>query len=170
LRSQTWFIPGKSPIKVSTLHRAVSIDTRTGAVVCELPHGPDARFVRTDVYEYWTSDLANLFAQAGMPRRRPPADACDAGQGAGAAPVITSPLRATTYTQRGGAALQVIALNATADAEVQSLHWFANEAYVGGTKPGTALGWQPAPGRYVIRVVDDHGRSDARDVRIELVE
>ena len=119
---------------------------------------------------YWTSDLANLFAQAGMPRRRPPADTCDGDQARGTAPVITSPLRATTYTQRGGATPQVIALNATADAEVQALHWFANESYVGATKPGSALGWQPPPGAFVLRVVDDHGRSDARDVRVALVE
>lgn len=170
LRTQTWFIPGKSPIKVSTLHRAVAIDTRTGTVVCERPQAADARFVRTEVYEYWTSDLANLFAQAGMPRRRPPADACDGDQAQGTSPVITSPLRATTYTQRGGATPQVIALNATADAEVQALHWFANESYVGATKPGVALGWQPPPGAFVLRVVDDHGRSDAREVKVALVE
>ena len=30
----TWFIPGKSPIKVSTLHRAVWVDDATGRAVC----------------------------------------------------------------------------------------------------------------------------------------
>ena len=169
LRAETWFIPGKSPIRLSTLHRAVAVDTRTGAVVCA-PGSVDARFVRTEVFEYWTSDLANLFAQAGMPRRKPPPDTCAEGQVSGSVPAITSPLRATTYTQRGGSAPQVIALNATADADVQALHWFANEAYVGATRPGVALGWQPSPGRYVLRVVDDHGRADARDIRVELVE
>jgi len=167
LRAQTWFIPGKSPIKVSTLHRAVAIDTRTGKAVCG---NADPHFVRNEVYEYWPSDLAHLFAQAGMPRRVPPSEACGDEAAGGTAPAITSPLRATTYTQRAGIAAQVIALNATADAEAETLHWFANGAYVGAAKPGVALGWQPAPGAYVLRVVDDHGRSDARDIRVELVE
>ena len=166
LRTRTWFIPGRSPIRVSTLHRSVPIDIRTGKAVCA---DADPRFVRHEVYEYWPSDLAHLFAQAGMPRRLPPADACDA-PASGTPPSITSPLRATTYTQRAGSAPQVIALNATTDADAQSLHWFANGAYLGAAKPGTAVGWQPAPGRHVLRVVDARGRSDARDVRVELVE
>jgi penicillin-binding protein 1C len=166
LRSQTWFIPGKSPIKVSTLHRAVPIDIRTGRAVCT---NADPRFVRTEVFEYWPSDLAHLFAQAGMPRRTPPADSCD-GAVPGTRPAITSPLRATTYTQRAGLPPQVIALHATTDGDAQALHWFANEAYIGAAKPGVALAWQPGPGRYVLRVVDDLGGSDARDVRIEVVE
>jgi penicillin-binding protein 1C len=169
LRAQTWFIPGKSPIRLSTLHRAVTIDTRTGSVVCE--NGGDSRspFLRTEVYEYWPSDLAHLFAQAGMPRRPPPVDTCGERAG-GMAPAIVSPLRATTYTQRGNASPQEIALNATADADVRALHWFANEAYLGKAAPGIPLGWQPNPGTYVLRVVDDHGRADARSVRVELTE
>ena len=168
LRTKTWFIPGKSPIRVSTLHRSIPVDTRTGqAAACA---AVDPRFVRNEVFEYWPSDLARLFAQAGLPRRTPPAETCDALSAAGAQPVITSPLRATSYTQRAGASPQVIALNATADADVQALHWFANGTYVGAAQPGTALGWQPVPGRYVLRVVDDRGRADAREVRIELVE
>ena len=167
LRAQTWFIPGKSPIKVSTLHRGVAVDTRTGRAACP-PYDP--RYVRVEVFEFWPSDLAHLFAQAGMPRRPPPAESCGSGDAAGTAPAITSPLRATTYTQRAGAPPQVIALNAAVDADAHELHWFANEAYLGAARPGVALGWQPAPGAYVLRVVDDHGRSDARDVRVELIQ
>ena len=73
LRAQTWFIPGKSPIKVSTLHRSVAIDTRTGRAACP---ALDPQHVRIEVYEFWPSDLAHLFAQAGMPRRQPPASSC----------------------------------------------------------------------------------------------
>ena len=169
-RAQTWFIPGKSPIKVSTLHRSVAIDTRTGRAACP---PLDPQHVRIEVYEFWPSDLAHLFAQAGMPRRQPPASPCAdaANDGAfGTPPAITSPLRATTYTQRAGAAPQVIALAAAAAADARELHWFANEAYLGAARPGVSLGWQPNPGAYILRVVDDHGRSDARDVRVELVQ
>ncbi len=170
LRTQTWFIPGKSPIALSTLHRSVAIDTRTGLPACP-PH--DAANVRMEVYEFWPSDLAQLFAQAGMPRRQPPVASCAIGPdatAAGAPPAITSPLRATTYTQRAGSEPQVIALAAAAGADAHSLHWFANGAYLGAATPGVALGWRPGPGAYVLRVVDDRGRSNARDVRVELIE
>jgi penicillin-binding protein 1C len=170
LRAQTWFIPGKSPIKVSTLHRSAAIDTRTGRVACP-PFDP--QHVRIEAYELWPSDLAHLFEQAGMPRRQPPASRC-AGEAndsaSGMPPAITSPLRATTYTQRAGAAPQIIALAASADADARALHWFANEAYLGAAKPGVSLSWEPSPGAYILRVVDDHGRSSARDVRVELVQ
>ena len=84
-------------------------------------------------------------------------------------PAITSPLRATTYTQRVQSKAQVLALNAAADADASMLHWFANGTYVGAAKPGVALAWEPTPGAYLLRVVDDHGRADSRDVRVELV-
>lgn len=167
LRAQTWFIPGKSPIKVSTLHRTVVIDTRTGRAVCS---SAGSQSTRTEVFEFWPSDLAQLFVQAGMPRRQPPAQACFDDVNPALAPVITSPLRATTYTQRSAGPAQTIALNAVAEADADALHWFANDAYLGSSKPGVALGWQPVPGTYVLRVVDQHGRSDARSARVELVD
>jgi len=66
-RATTWFIPGTSPIKVGTLHRPIWIDVRTGAGVCE--EGP---FTRREIHEFWPSDMARLFREAGMPRRAPP--------------------------------------------------------------------------------------------------
>src|SRR5207245_10572617 len=64
----TWYIPGKSPIKVSQLHRAIAIDTRTGRPGCP-PYSIGTRF---EVFEFWPSDMLKLFRQAGMPRRTPP--------------------------------------------------------------------------------------------------
>ncbi|WP_257387283.1 penicillin-binding protein 1C, partial [Tahibacter caeni] len=95
-RGTTWFIPGVSPIRVSTVHRPVTIDVRTGKAACP-PFDPAT--TRTEVYEYWPSDLARVFAQAGIPRRQPPADA-DCAVAGGAAPQITSPLRGAAYTVR----------------------------------------------------------------------
>ena len=167
LRAQTLFIPGKSPIRVSTLHRNVAIDTRTGSPTCP-PFDP--KYVRQEVYEFWPSDLAHLFAQAGLPRRRPPVSSCAEDGAFGNPPTITSPLRAITYTQRAGAAPQSIALAAVAEGDARELHWFANETYLGATKPGMPLGWKPGPGTYTLHVVDDQGRTDTRPVRVELVQ
>jgi len=63
-----WYIPGKSPIRVSQLHRAVAIDSRTGRPGCP-PYSIGTRF---EVFEFWPSDMLKLFRQAGMPRRTPP--------------------------------------------------------------------------------------------------
>jgi penicillin-binding protein 1C len=55
----TWYIPGKSPIRVSQLHRAVAIDAATGAPVCA-PYPPTTRF---EVFEFWSSDMLTLFGR-----------------------------------------------------------------------------------------------------------
>jgi len=66
---ETWYIPGKSPIRVSQLHRAVAIDIATGRPACP-PYAPGA--TRLEVFEFWSSDMLKLFREAGMPRRMPP--------------------------------------------------------------------------------------------------
>ena len=65
----TWYIPGKSPIRVSQLHRAVAIDVRHGRPACP-PYAPET--TRFEVFEFWPSDMLKLFREAGMPRRVPP--------------------------------------------------------------------------------------------------
>src|SRR6185369_14464 len=68
-RINTWYIPGKSPIRVSTLHRGVAIDIASGRPACP-PYSPDS--TRIEVFEFWSSDMRKLFREAGMPRRNPP--------------------------------------------------------------------------------------------------
>ena len=56
-------------------------------------------------------------------------------------------------------------LAATAEGGVNTLYWFANDSFVTAGRPGIALPWKPAqPGRYLLRVVDEHGRADSREV------
>ena len=62
---RTWYIPGKSPIRVSQLHRAVAIDAVDRPPACP-PYPAGTRF---EVFEFWSSDMLKLFRQAGMPRR-----------------------------------------------------------------------------------------------------
>jgi penicillin-binding protein 1C len=170
-RGTTWFIPGKSPIRVSDVHRPVMIDDATGRPACP-PY--DGKHVHQEIYEFWSSDLQQVFADAGIPRRKPPqnADCSDAGRPAGAAPRITSPLRGSAYVMRlAEAGSERIALNATADAEVRALYWFVDGAYVGKSAPGDALYWRPeTAGRFRVRTVDDRGRSDERPLEVKLVE
>ncbi|WP_249383933.1 penicillin-binding protein 1C, partial [Chitinivorax sp. B] len=67
--TSTWFIPGKSPIRVSNLHRPVTIDVRSGRPACP-PF--EAGTTRVEVFEFWSSDMLKLFREAGIPRRIPP--------------------------------------------------------------------------------------------------
>ena len=173
-RATTWFIPGKSPIRVSTVHRRVMIDTRTGLAACP-PYDP--RTSHAEIFEYWPSDLAHVFAQAGMPRRQPPAEpVCNASTGVstdvanadGDPPRITSPLRGAAYTvRRGHAQEERIALSVTLDASARHVFWFVDDAYIGESVPGETMFWPAgAPGTHRVRAVDDQGRSDIRELRI----
>jgi len=169
-RGMTWFIPGKSPIRVSTVHRPVVIDAATGQAACP-PYDPAK--TRTEVFEFWPTDLAKVFRQAGVPRRAPPAiPDCTAAADDGQAPQITSPVRGATYTRRASReGEERIAFNATVDASARELYWFVGDDFVGTAKPGEPLFWQPAaPGEYTLRAVDDRGRADSRRLRVDVVQ
>jgi len=169
-RSMTWFIPGKSPIRVSTVHRPVVIDAATGQAACP-PYDPAT--TRTEVFEFWPTDLAKVFRQAGVPRRVPPTiPDCTAAADDGQAPQITSPVRGATYTRRASReGEERVAFNATVDASARELYWFVDEDFVGTAKPGESLFWQPiAAGEYTLRAVDDRGRADSRRLRIDVVQ
>ena len=167
-RGWTWFIPGKSPIRTSTVHRAIAVDSVTGQAAC----GPfDPARMRMQVFEFWPSDLMQAFAQAGIPRRAPPvnADCADvADVGVGDAPRIQSPLRATRYLLRLSRPREsAIELRATLDADVSRAFWFAGNSYIATTTRGGSAQWIPErEGRFKLSVVDDHGRVDARNVEI----
>ena len=168
-RGLTWFIPGKSPIRVSSVHRPVNIDIASGKVACA-PF--DSAATRTEIYEYWPSDLARVFAQAGIPRRKPPAGADCGGSGSGDAPRIGSPLRGASYTVRArGSQAERVAFSATVDASVRELYWFVDDEYIGVAASGETLFWQAAvAGQHRVRAVDDHGRSDTRELRVIAVD
>jgi penicillin-binding protein 1C len=164
VRAKTWFIPGKSPIKASTLHRAVYFDQQTGRIVC-----PNTPHSRREVVEFWDSEMLRLFDQAGMPRRSPPylphcyrnsAEQNDA-------PRIVSPSKSGTYALRlGKSSTLALKANTTANG---SVYWFANQSFIAKTAPSEAYSWLPAhPGHYLISAVDAEGRTASTEIRVEL--
>jgi penicillin-binding protein 1C len=164
---QEWFIPGKSPIKTDNIFREITIDNKTGLRTCHF--NADTRFA---IYEFWPSDLLKIFKRAGIQRRTPPAydPSCSLGSkvGSGFAPQITSPQTQVHYmTKLNATNNAIIPLTAVVDADVAYLHWFLNDSYLGKTPRNKAFLWQAKPGKYILRVVDDGGRSDARDVVVE---
>jgi penicillin-binding protein 1C len=172
----TWYLPGVSPIRVSTLHRALRIDRRSGLQACA---GTPAADTRTEVFEFWGSDVLEQFERAGLPRRRPPAPdpACASTPAADLlatrAPEITSPLNGVSYLLHDAApeATPPLALRATSDAGVDALFWFVDGAFVGRGTRERAVEWQPrVPGRYQIRVIDDSGRAARRELVVARVD
>jgi penicillin-binding protein 1C len=164
-RSQAWFIAGKSPIRASTLHRTVLIDKRTGKLACK-----PSPYTRAEIFEYWPSDMAAIFKKAGLPLRQPPSGSCDRDANPQGAPSIVSPLRGVVHLRRLSHG-EPIYLRAEAGSNSTSLLWFVDNAMIGTSKPSEALSWNPPQtGNFLIRVVDEQGSSDSRQVAIELTE
>jgi penicillin-binding protein 1C len=167
----SWFIPGKSPITRCGIHREVVIDTRTNRRSCD----EGSKFNKTEVYEFWPSDLAALFEKAGLKRRSPPPydkgcpELPEATQTAVLA--VTSPRKNVTYAMRAGETEpKPIAFNATSDADAETLYWFVDTRYIGRTDPRKTLFWTPVPGTFTVTVVDEKGRSDSRALEVSVVE
>lgn len=163
----TWFIPGKSPIKRDTIHREIAIDKQTGLRTCHIEK--DTLFT---IYEFWPTDLLTIFKQAGINRRVPPpfVASCDSfANDLGISPQITSPQTDLSYILNPNSRQKIrIPLTAIVDADVAFLYWFINDSYLAKTKSDQTLFWQAKAGKFLVRVVDDHGRSARREVEIKI--
>ena len=164
------FIPGVSPIRVCTVHRAVPVDAATGLRTCRSIPGQ----TRSAVFEFWPSDLTAIFRRAGISLKGPPpfAEACslDRQAAAGQAPTITSPQSDLVYAMRSEHPLSLqIPFSAVADGDVKALYWFVGNRYVGISAPDRPLIWTPQSGSFDIRAVDDHGRATHISLRVEMV-
>jgi penicillin-binding protein 1C len=166
----TWFIPGKSPIRVSTLHRPVMVDRGTGKAACP-PYDPTT--TQQEIFEFWPSDMQRLFRDAGLPRRLPPepSPACGAasiGMMGGDPPRLISPLAHVAYTLRLSRPGETIGLQASAGADL--LYWFAGSRYLGRTRGDEVLPWRPeSSGQFELTVVDHLGRNAGRTLAVEIV-
>ena len=167
-RRSTWFIAGRSPSAPCDVHRAFDVDVATGRRVCEKrPHG----LVRREVFEVWPTDVLKLWSSAGLPRKTPPPAAlgCDAEQDVlGAPPRITSPLGGVSYTLRPGKGNETLAFLAETDGDAHEVFWYLGKRFAGRSASGRPWLWKMEPGTFVVRAVDDRGRSDAQTLRVEV--
>jgi len=169
-RIEGWFIPGISPITSCAVHRQVYVDAATGM---RLPAPDTSREVKTEVYEFWPSDLMRLFREAGLPRRRPPPFLPGSQPGGatfetGRAPRITSPRPGAVYElQPGAKGRQQLSLKAQTETDVAELYWFADKQFIGRAAPDDTIEWNAAPGSYCLTAVDDAGRADSEKVEVE---
>jgi penicillin-binding protein 1C len=186
----TWFIPGKSPIATCQIHRAVTINARTGMRGCLGETAPTI----TQVYEFWPSDLEKLFRTASVPRRTPPPIDPNCGDvgSHGFAPAISSPARGITYsTDQARAAKPFttvtdtnsraelpfavapnaessteIPFTAVTDADSRIVYWFVDSAFAGTSRTGESLFWKARPGTFIVRAVDEQGRAAAEALTV----
>jgi penicillin-binding protein 1C len=163
-RTESWFIPGISPIATCDVHREILVDASTGLRVAQ---DDGTRSLRRDVYEFWPSDLLALFERAGVPRRLPPpflstADNELLARG-GHAPKINLPANEMTLSHTS-TNTTVIPLRAETESGVRKLYWFADKTFLGACDAHAVLAWKPAPGTYQLTALDDHGRSASRSV------
>jgi penicillin-binding protein 1C len=117
--------------------------------------------------------VLRLYALAGMPRRPIPADHCggDAPPAGHAVPAILYPRSGATYELHAGTfGQETLQMSATAGPGITTLYWFADGAYVGSSPPSTALAWAPThAGDVALSVVDDHGESADRNIRVAVM-
>ncbi|HHT0591788.1 TPA: penicillin-binding protein 1C [Legionella anisa] len=162
----SWFIPGKSPITTDTIYREVAINSRTGLRTCHIDEN-----TRFEIFEFWPSDLLSIFKKAGIQRHIPPFYelGCTLSGNPGISPHITSPQNGISYIVRVDSEQNnTIPLTAVTDAGVAHVYWFINETFIAKTKAGESYLWKAKPGKFVVRIVDDQGQSDARDINVQL--
>ncbi len=160
-----WFIPGKSPIKTDNVYREIAINKKTRLRTCHINQETQFR-----IYEFWPSDILAIFKRAGIQRRVPPRyeKDCVADNFHGFAPQIASPATESHYIVPVGKTDSNIPFTAVVDADVHTLHWFLNENYLGKANRDQAFIWKAVPGHYTVRVVDEFGRADAREINVSL--
>lgn len=162
----SWFVPGVSPIRESSVYRAVRIDPSTGFRTCR----DDVATVQ-EVHEFWPSNLNAVFRRAGVSIRRPPpwSPECelDRTSVSGVAPRIASPQNSLVYhaPARGGEQSTVL-FSAVADGDARSLYWFVDDRFVARVAAGEDYLWAPRAGRFTVRVADDLGRADAVSIAV----
>jgi penicillin-binding protein 1C len=163
---ETWYLPGKSPIRISQLHRVIAMDMHTGRPACP-PYSVNT--TRFEVFEFWSSDMLKVFRESGLPRRSPPALPDCAVTDSLEAPRISSPLRGVSYTLHRSNEQDAVTLEATVAADVRNLFWFDGNALIGKQSASAGnMAWRPSKdGIHLVRVIDDHGGVAERDVQVQ---
>jgi penicillin-binding protein 1C len=166
----TWFIPGRSPIKVSNIYRPVAVDKISGLRACS----PNEAETEIKIYEFWPSDFQHIFNQAGISLKSPPPykASCNLDQksSVGLKPVITSPMRNIDYViQSAQTQKSHLVFSATVEPDVEKIFWFVNGQYEGSAAPDQPFTWQASNGKFKVLCVDDAGRSATQDITVLLL-
>ncbi len=156
----TWFIPGRSPIKNSGVYRKIWIDEASGLRLCEKTEN-----AKEVIWEFWPSELYQLFSQAGLHKPLAPEflNECDNFENEQNTIMIQNPKAGITYHIGANSKLT---LNASTTAHAKMLFWFVNDEFIGSVNPNDTLLWKMKAGKHNILVVDDLGQSDSLTIEV----
>ena len=169
---KTWFNPGVSPIDECNVHREFLVSHKTGRRLCQVENPGEGQ---KQVYEFWPSDIVQLFVKYGIPYKKAPAfeNDCDLNAMSQAAqPEIVSPKADLIYSVRfqNQNGYDKIPLKAKVDQEVKKVFWFANQKPLGESTPQETFMVELLPGNYAITLVDDRGQVATRTTQIKVVQ
>ncbi|MBO7509012.1 MAG: penicillin-binding protein 1C [Alphaproteobacteria bacterium] len=156
-KSETYFIPGKSPITRNTIHRQIPIDNETGLRACRA----DATKTHNMVFEFWDGEYIDMFRRAGIKRNMPPKfmpgctieDTMDDST----APLITAPVADTRIIITSDQDYENVGFTAFGNANNAKLLWFLDNNSIGSTKNGETLTYRVPMGDHTVRVTDTTG-------------
>lgn len=157
-------IPGVTSMRASGIARKILIDRETGLRACEPGNTEEVWF------EFWPSDMRDLFANAGIHKPLPPEflPSCRKIPGERNLQIVL-PRARVTYHRRMGDATFSLPLKAACDAEIRQIHWYDGKRYIGSTPPGEILQYRADPGMHRIIAVADTGQSVTRKCEVQLL-
>ncbi|MDJ0850511.1 MAG: penicillin-binding protein 1C [Myxococcota bacterium] len=160
-------LPGVTRLRPCTHHRRIFVDGETGErlagrCLAERPHRPQ-------VVTSFPDELVAWWRSAGRPSEELPPLAAGCRSIPGGGPRIVSPTEDTPYRLRreAPAAFQKLRLTAAAAPGTAKLYWYQDGTLVAAAAPDTRVFVPLARGRHRLVLVDDAGRSDAIDYRVE---
>ncbi len=165
---QGYFIPGVSPIKVTDVFRAIPIDKNTGLRACYY----DKDTTELKIYEFWPSDINNLFKKSGIRKAQPPKfmPGCEIEitSNMGNPPQIISPTDLSTYSVYNDNRKEIAFIVST-DSDVEKLYYFIDSMYIGSSNINETFFWKPIIGNHILTVTDNLGRSSAINFKVDVL-
>lgn len=168
---KAWFNPGISPIDDCQVHREFLVSKKNGRRICQLK---DFNEAQKEIFEFWPSDIVQLFVKFGLPYKKAPPfenDCDEKDMGNARAPEIVSPkgdlIYSVRFQQQKG--YDKIPFKAKVDQEIKKVFWFANQKPLGESLPNDTLLAELTPGSYEISVVDDRGQVASRSFQVKVV-
>lgn len=167
-RVPVWLIAGISPIKPTNIYRRLLVNHDTGKIACHFTAGlTDYRVV-----QFWPSTLAQLYRREGITKPPPPVwdESCKQAQNEPAAftlpPRIVSPAENVRYHLHDTSDNR-LPLKASFDGSTHHAFWFVDDIPAGQAGIEQTLYWPLKTGRHIVRVIDDNGNADSREITVE---
>lgn len=163
-----YFIPGVSPIKVTDVYRSIPIDKATGLRACSF----DNKTTEMQVFEFWPSDIYQLFKQSGIQIKQPPQfmPGCKIEYSAntGNPPQIILPSENSVYNITRNKKDIYFKVNADNDAKI--LYYFIDNRFIGKQDAGETFFWRADIGRHTLTVTDNLGRSSSSNFTVDILQ